>query len=368
MAVTIGVLKEHNDQRVALVPKSAEKLLAKGAQILLEEGAGQSAGFADDQYTAAGAKTGTRAEVIKNAEVLLCIYPPSRDELGQFPAGKAIVSQFRPYFDKEVVGFLQDKKLDGFSLDMIPRSTLAQRMDVLSSMASIAGYQAVLAAARALPRFFPMMITAAGSIKPAKVLVLGAGVAGLQAIATAKRLGAQVEAFDVRAAAKEEVQSLGARFVEVEGATDDTAAGGYAVEQTEEFKKRQAETIQAHARDADVIITTAQLRGRQAPILVEADTVKQMRSGAVIVDLAASTGGNCALTEDEKTIVHHGVTIMGYSDLSKDMPQNASELFSNNLFNFLELLVAEEGKWTVDLDNEIVSSTFITHLATSEEE
>lgn len=367
MAVTIGILKEHNDRRVALVPKSAEKLIGRGAQILLEAGAGQEAGFADDDYTAVGSKTGNRASVIQQADVLLSIYPPGQEELGKLPAGKTLVSQFRPYFEKEIADYLQGQGLKAFSLDMIPRSTLAQRMDVLSSMASIAGYTAVLAASRALPRFFPMMITAAGSIKPAKVLVLGAGVAGLQAIATAKRLGAIVEAFDVRAAAKEEVQSLGARFVEVEGATDDTSAGGYAVEQTKEFKKRQAETIQAHARQADVIITTAQLRGRQAPILVEAATVEAMKPGAVIVDLAASTGGNCALTQDEKTIVHNGVTIMGYSDLSKDMPQNASELFSNNLYNFLELLVID-GNWTVDMDNEIISNTLITQTATSEEE
>ncbi|MEL7251783.1 MAG: Re/Si-specific NAD(P)(+) transhydrogenase subunit alpha [Bacteroidota bacterium] len=367
MAVTIGVLKEHNDQRVSLVPKSVEKLIAKGASILVEAGAGAQASFADELYTNAGAKTADRSAVIQQADVLLCIYPPERAELEQLPQGKTLVSQFKPYFDHEVTGKLQEHGLHAFSLDMIPRTTLAQRMDVLSSMASIAGYQAVLAASRALPRFFPMMITAAGSIKPAKVLVLGAGVAGLQAIATAKRLGAMVEAFDVRAAAKEEVQSLGARFVEVEGATDDTAAGGYAVEQTEEYKRRQAATIQAHAKQADVVITTAQLRGRKAPILVEAATVEQMRPGAVIVDLAASTGGNCALTQDEKTIVHQGVTIMGYSDLSKDMPQNSSELFSNNLFNFLELLVIE-GEWTIDLGNEIVSNTFITNTGSTEEE
>lgn len=368
MPVTIGVLKEHNDKRVALVPKSVEKLIAKGASVIMESGAGQQAAFADDLYTTAGATTADRAAVIKQADVLLSIYPPERSELAKLPTGKTLVSQFKPYFDHEVTGVLQEHQLHAFSLDMIPRTTLAQSMDVLSSMASIAGYQAVLAASRALPRFFPMMITAAGSIKPAKVLILGAGVAGLQAIATAKRLGAMVEAFDVRAAAKEEVQSLGARFVEVEGATDDTAAGGYAVEQTEEYKRRQAETIQAHAKQADVIITTAQLRGRKAPILVEAETVEQMRPGAVIVDLAASTGGNCALTQDEKTIVHKGVTIMGYSDLSKDMPQNSSELFSNNLFNFLALLVAEDGEWTVDLGNEIVSNTFITNTGSAEEE
>jgi NAD(P) transhydrogenase subunit alpha len=359
MSVTFGVLAEHNDKRVALVPKNAEKLVGMGAIVLVEHSAGHDAGFADDMYQQAGANCLAQTEVIAKADILLCIYPPSRERLAGFPAGKIFVSQFRPYFDEDVVSYLQEHQLRAFSLDMIPRSTLAQRMDVLSSMASIAGYQAVLASARLLPRFFPMMITAAGSIKPAKVLIIGAGVAGLQAIATAKRLGAIVEAFDVRSAAKEEVQSLGARFVEVAGAQDDAAAGGYAVEQTEEFKKKQAELIQEHVRQADVVITTAQIRGRKAPVLVEAATVGQMRPGSVIIDLAASTGGNCELTQDEKTIVHEGVTILGHSDLAKDMPQNASELFSNNLFNFLELLV-KEGELVIDESNEIVSSTLIT--------
>lgn len=363
MSVTFGVFAELNDQRIALVPKNVKKLVDKGARVLIAQQAGQAAGFDDASYQEAGAQLVTEQQLLQDADVLLSIYPPTRERLQTFPAGKTLVSQFRPYFDKDIADFLRKQNLQAFSLDMIPRSTLAQRMDVLSSMASIAGYQAVLAAARLLPRFFPMMITAAGSIKPAKVLILGAGVAGLQAIATAKRLGAVVEAFDVRAAAREEVESLGGRFVAVEGAKDDDDAGGYAVEQTEEFKKRQAELIQEHARRSDVIITTAQLRGRQAPILIESATVAQMRPGSVIVDLAASTGGNCALTQDEKTIVHQGVTILGHSDLAKEMPQNASELFSNNLYNFLELLI-KDGELHIDLDNEIVSSTLITHQST----
>lgn len=359
MAFTIGILTEHNDKRVALVPKSCEKLIGKGAHVILQTDAGLSAGFNNATYTAVGATLGSRAEVVATADMLVSIYPPAHGELMAFPAGKILVSQFQPYFKHEVAGQLDALGLRAFSMDMIPRSTLAQSMDVLSSMASIAGYQAVLLAAKTLPRFFPMMITAAGSVKPAKVLILGAGVAGLQAIATAKRLGAAVEAFDVRRAAKEEVQSLGAKFVEVEGAADGDA-GGYAVEQSEEFLRRQAETIQAHARQADVVITTAQLRGRKAPILIEADTVAQMKPGAVIIDLAASTGGNCALTQDEQTIQINGVSVMGYSDLAKEMPQNASELYSNNLLNFLNLLVAKDGSLHIDMDNEIVSSTLIT--------
>jgi len=217
----------------------------------------------------------------------------------------------------------------------------------------------VLEGASLLPRFFPMMITAAGSIKPAKVLVLGAGVAGLQAIATAKRLGAVVEAFDVRQAAKEEVQSLGGRFIEVEGAKDDKEAGGYAVEQTEDFKQRQAALIQKHASEADVVITTAQLRGRPAPELISADTVVAMRHVAVIIDIAASTGGNCALTEDNATVIKHGVTIVGDSNLAARMPQDASTLFGNNTLKFIQLLLPD-GKLNIDLDNEIISGALIT--------
>jgi NAD(P) transhydrogenase subunit alpha len=359
MGVSFGICTEHDDRRIALVPKTVAKLVKAGASVWIEKGAGTGASFADEDFKAAGAQLTDRQTVLDSAEVLLSIYPPEREVLATWPKGKTLISQFKPFFDHDIGDHLHTAGFTAHSLDMIPRTTLAQRMDVLSSMASIAGYQAVLAAARMLPRFFPMMITAAGSIKPAKVLVLGAGVAGLQAIATAKRLGAVVEAFDVRAAAKEEVESLGGRFVEVEGARDDAGAGGYAVEQTEEFKRRQAETIQAHAREADVIITTAQLRGKRAPILVEAATVEAMRPGSVIIDLAASTGGNCALTQDQQTIVHQGVSILGHSDLAKEMPQNASELFSNNLYNFLELFI-QDGEWVADLENEIIRSTLIT--------
>ena len=243
---------------------------------------------------------------------------------------------------------------------MIPRTTLAQSMDVLSSMASIAGYKAVLSAAHHLDRYFPMMMTAAGTIRPAKVLVLGAGVAGLQAIATARKLGAMVEAFDVRKASKEEVESLGAKFVEVEGAKDDAEAGGYAVEQSEDFIKRQKKEVQDRAIKSDVIITTAQLRGRKAPVLVETETVEMMQKGSVIVDLAASTGGNCALTKDGEKYNHNGVLIIGNSNLAAEMPKDASTLFSNNAMNFLKLLVDENGAINVDLENEILNASLIT--------
>jgi H+-translocating NAD(P) transhydrogenase subunit alpha len=242
---------------------------------------------------------------------------------------------------------------------MIPRTTLAQAMDVLSSMAGIAGYQAVLLGAGALSRYMPMMVTAAGTVKPSKALILGAGVAGLQAIATAKRLGASVETFDTRTAAKEEVESLGAKFVEVEGAVDDRGAGGYAVQQSDEYLARQRAEVQARAAKADLIICTAQVRGRKAPVLVTADTVGQMRPGSVIVDLAASTGGNCELTQDNATIQHQGVRIIGDSNLAGRMPQDASTLYGNNVANFLKLLIAKDGSLQLDFNNEIVKGSAI---------
>lgn len=270
-----------------------------------------------------------------------------------------MISQFAPFVDEEIIAKLVAAQRRAFSMDMIPRTTLAQAMDVLSSMASMAGYRAVLEAATHLPRFFPMMITAAGSIRPAKVLVLGAGVAGLQAIATARRLGAMVEAFDTRQAAKEEVESLGAKFVVVEGARDDKDAGGYAVAQSEEFLARQRAEVQLRASKADVVITTAQVRGRKAPILLPKETVALMKPGSVVVDLAASTGGNCELTQDNKVISHGGVTIIGNSQLAGLMPQDASLLYSNNMLNFLKIIV-KDGALNLDLGNEIIAGAFIT--------
>jgi NAD(P) transhydrogenase subunit alpha len=272
------------------------------------------------------------------------------------------IGQFAPFANPGLAEGLAARGVNAFSLDMIPRTSLAQSMDILSSMASIAGYHAVLSALNHLPRYMPMMITAAGSIKPSKVLVIGAGVAGLQAIATARRLGAVVEAFDTRSAVKEEVQSLGAKFVEVAGARDDASAGGYAVEQTEEYKVKQAQLIQDHATTADIVITTAQLRGKPAPLLIKEDTVKAMKPGSVIVDLAASTGGNCAGTKDKQIIRRHDVTIIGDSSLYDRMPQDASVLYSNNVFNFLKHIVRNKA---IDLhsEDEILSKSLISKKA-----
>ena len=355
----LAVLAESNDHRVAVVPKVADKLAQLGVQITLEQGAGDAAGFDHTSYGESVA-VADRATCLTGQDMVISINPLSSDEMDKVSPNTVLISEFKPFFDKEIAETIKGKGLQAISMDMIPRTTLAQSMDVLSSMASIAGYRAALLGAAHMTRYFPMMITAAGSIKPGKVLVLGAGVAGLQAIATAKRLGAQVEAFDTRSAAKQEVESLGARFVEVEGAKEDTGAGGYAVEQDEDFIKRQREEVQKRAMNADVIITTAQVRGRKAPILVPASTVEKMRPGSVIVDLASSTGGNCELSEDGQIVKKHGVTIVGDSNLAAGMPEDASTLYANNLFNFLKLIIKEE-KLDLNFEDEIVQSAYITH-------
>lgn len=354
----LGIPKEQDDPRVAIVPETLPKLKQLGLEILVEKGAGLEAMHHDDEY-AEHAEVVSRSELLKKSDILVSLNPLSDSELKHLADDTAVISQFQPFINPEVTEKLRKMKLRGISLDMIPRTTLAQAMDVLSSMASVAGYRAVIEAARHLPRYFPMMITAAGSIRPAKVLVLGAGVAGLQAIATARRLGSMVEAFDTRQAAKEEVQSLGAKFVEVEGARDDTAAGGYAVQQSEEFLQRQRAEVQARAMKSDVVITTAQVRGRKAPVLVTKETVENMKPGSVIVDLASSTGGNCELTKDDAVINHKGVTIIGNSQLAALMPQDASHLFSNNLFNLLKYIV-KDGQLNLDLNDEIVRGAFFT--------
>jgi NAD(P) transhydrogenase subunit alpha len=354
----IGILKEKEEKRVAVTPGVAQKIIDLGFDVCLEKNAGKAAGFNDADYD--NCMILKRNEILESSDLVIAINPPEQKELEMRPKNSYIIAEFKPFFDDKITGLLNSLGLKAFSMDMIPRTTLAQTMDVLSSMASIAGYKAVLLAASSLPRYFPRMITAAGSIRPAKLLVLGAGVAGLQAIATARRLGAMVEAFDTRSAVKEEVESLGARFVEVEGAVEDTGAGGYAIQQSEEFLNRQREEVQKRSIQADVIITTAQVRGRKAPILIPKETVERMKPGAIIVDLAASTGGNCELTENGKTISVSGVTIVGDSNLADSMAQDASTLYSNNLFNFYKLL-AKDGKLEPDLENEIIKGALITN-------
>lgn len=353
----IGVLKEPNDARVVLVPATIKKFVGLTHELLVESGAGQGASFADELYQEQGATIHSREEILAQSDMLLSISPISEAEMANLKAGTAVLAMFNPRGNPAIKETLAATSFRPFSMDSIPRTTIAQSMDVLSSMASLAGYKAVLAAANALPGYFPMLMTAAGTIPPAKVLILGAGVAGLQAIATARRLGATVEAFDVRSAVKEEVQSLGAKFVEVEGATEDKGAGGYAVEQTEEYRQRQTALVKEHSIKADVIITTANIPGRKAPVLIPADTVKEMKAGSVIVDLAAATGGNCELTENDQTVVKEGVTIIGNSNLPGDMPRDASTLLSNNYFNFIKYVFGEGSE--VDHNNEVVQGTYL---------
>lgn len=360
--MTLGILKESDgEQRVSVTPDSLPVLIKLGFdKILVERGAGATAFFDDASYEAQGALITDTDSVLKNANVLARINPLSPAALAKMSAGQIVIGQFNPLGNRGAVENLLKANITGFSLDMAPRTTRAQALDVLSSMATVGGYKAVLTAAANLPTFFPMFMTAAGTIKPAKVLILGAGVAGLQAIATAKRLGSVVEAFDVRAAAKEEVMSLGAKFVEVEGAVDDKAAGGYAVEQTDEFKQRQAQLIHERAVAADVIICTAQIPGRKAPVLIRKETVAAMKSGAVIVDMAASTGGNCELTENGKTTHPHGVTLIGDSNLAGSVSKDASVMFGKNIVNFLKLLMIKN-ELTLNWEDDIVAATCVSH-------
>jgi len=364
LKMKLAVPKESNDSRVALAPDAIAKVSELGLSVIMQKSAGEQAYFPDESYE--GATFLNREELLQTADAVLSIHPLSENELDLLSAGTVVISQFQPFNDERIANRLRERDLKGFSLDVIPRITAAQSMDILSSMGSIAGYKAVLEAAHYLPRYFSMMITAAGSIRPAQVLVLGAGVAGLQAIATARRLGARVEAFDTRSAAREEVQSLGAKFIEVEGAKEAEDSGGYAVEQSEEFLERQRKEVQARAKNADVIITTAQVRGAKAPLLIPADVVDAMRAGSVIIDLASSTGGNVALSVDNEMVERKGVKIVGNSYLAALMPQDASQLYSNNVVNYLKLLF-RDGALHLDMDNKIISDTYITKPEKSNE-
>lgn len=359
--MNIGILKEPADARVAMIPSVAEKLIKLEHTLTLEKGAGEGAYYPDAAYEAAGVKLATRSALLKSQDMLISISPLTEADRKKLKAGTILVSLFNPRGNPELAEALKQTDLRPFSLDSIPRTTIAQSMDVLSSMASLAGYKAVLMAAEQLPGYFPMLMTAAGTIPPAKVLVIGAGVAGLQAIATAKRLGATVEAFDVRAAVKEEVQSLGAKFIEVPGATEDKAAGGYAVEQSEEYQRKQKELIHERASRADAIITTANIPGRQAPLLIEQRTVEAMQPGSVIVDLAAATGGNCAVTKNNETVLHSGVRVIGNSNLPATMPRDASLLLANNMLNFIKYVFAE-GPDKIDYENDVVQKTFLGNM------
>ncbi len=357
----IGILKEPpGENRVVMLPETVSALMEKQIEVLVEKGAGTNAYASDEDYNDVGAKSETRENVFDQSDILLSIHPLKNAELKKLKKEQILIAVFNPFFNIDLIKEIAQKGILTFSMDLIPRSTRGQAMDILSSQATVAGYKAVLTAANLSGRFLPMFMSAAGTIKPSRVLILGAGVAGLQAVATAKKLGAVVEVFDVRAAVKEEVLSLGGKFVEVEGAKDDAAAGGYAVEQTEEFKKKQQQAIHDHSVKSDIVICTAQIFGKKAPVLIKKDTVEQMKPGAVIIDLAASTGGNCALTKDGELYEHNQVRILGKSDFPSDMPTDASRMFGKNVLNLLNLIINEEGVLSVDYEDEIIQGTCLT--------
>jgi NAD(P) transhydrogenase subunit alpha len=346
------------EHRVALIPDVAGRLAGTGVEVIVEEGAGVDAHFPDAAYVEKGAsvRSGAR-EILASADLVAKVQAPTPDEVALMAEGATVVSFLQPGSQLDTVRALAQRKATAFSLDLVPRISRAQSMDALSSQATVSGYLSALAGAVRLPKFFPMFMTAAGTIPPAKVLVLGAGVAGLQAIATARRLGAQVRAYDVRAAAKEEVQSLGAAFVELELESQE-GAGGYARVQSEEFLARQRELISNEVAAADVVITTAAVPGRQAPVLVTTAMVERMVEGSVIVDIAADSGGNCELTEPGKDIDHNGVVVCGLRNPPSAMPTHASFLYSRNVANFLALIVAD-GQLRPDFDDEIVAGSCV---------
>lgn len=360
--MTIGVLKEPSPEtRVSLLPEHIAALKKWSVAVVIETNAGVMAFAGDDKYKEAGATIAGRDEVIAASEIILSINEPKDVQLSN---GKILLGIYQPLFNANVANEWAQKGLTVFSMDMLPRTTRAQSMDVLSSQANIAGYKAVLTAATNYSRYFPMFMTAAGSIPPAKVLILGAGVAGLQAIATAKRLGAVVEVFDTRPAVKEEVQSLGGKFVEVEGAADASKAGGYAVEQSEEFMQRQKAKIAESVAKADIVITTAQIPGKKAPVLITQAMIENMKNGSVIIDLAAATGGNTELTENNTTVNHNGVSIVGNSYLPSIMPSDASKLYGKNVLNFLQLIIDKEGKLNLNFEDDLVKGTCIATAGT----
>lgn len=358
--MVIGVLKEQQPEtRVSLVPEVVQALIKMKVNIWVEPGAGDSAFFPDKSYTDAGAELKSATEILAGADLVLAIHP-SLVQSAVKPSG-VLMGVYQPLFNPGLMKQMAAAGQTVFSMDTIPRTTRAQSMDVLSSQANIAGYKSVLLAALQYGRYFPMFMTAAGSIPPAKVMILGAGVAGLQAIATARRLGAVVEVFDTRPAVKEEVGSLGAKFIEVEGAADASKAGGYAVEQSEDFQQKQKAKIHEHIRKSDIVITTAQIPGKKAPILITKEMMEDMRPGSVIVDLASATGGNTDFTKDRETVLHQGVTIIGNSALAASMSSDASKLYAKNVLNFLKLIITPEGTMNLNFDDDIVKGTCIAH-------
>jgi len=360
----IGVAKERapNERRVALVPESVAKLTATGAEVLVERGAGDAAAFPDDAYTAAGAKVVAQDELFKEADVVLTVQRPAPNEMARLRKGQALVGLLQPLLDAAAMKKLADAGVTAISLDALPRTlSRAQTMDALSSQANVGGYRAVLVAAEAYGRYFPLLTTAAGTARPANVLVLGIGVAGLQAIATARRLGALVKAYDVRSETKEQAESLGAQFLVLKSVADASGSGGYARELTSEEREAQQKELNEYIGGMDVVITTAQVPGRRPPVLVTADAVKAMKPGSVIVDMAASAlGGNVELSKpDERVLTANGVTILAPTNLPATMPAGASQFYARNITAFM-LHYIKDGQMSYDMADEITSATVIT--------
>ena len=365
MKISIPKETVQDETRVAATPQSVKELIKAGYEVNIETGAGTSSFISDDNFKKAGANiVYSTKELFKDSDIIIKVAAPTSDEIELMPKDSILVSFFQPTIELEKVKSISSKKITGLSMHLVPRTTLAQKMDALSSQANIAGYKAVLMGSSHMNVYMPLLMTAAGTIRPAKVLILGAGVAGLQAIATAKRLGAQVEAFDVRPEVKEQVESLGAKFVEVSSESDEgIGEGGYAKETSDEYKQKQQELIKEHISKADMVVTTALIPGRKAPILIGKDVVELMKPGSVIMDLAAENGGNCEVTEKDKVVTHNEVIIDGTSNIPATMPVHASELYAKNI-SALVIYMTKENNLNLDMDDEIISGSTFTHKGT----
>jgi NAD(P) transhydrogenase subunit alpha len=352
-----------NETRVAATPDTVKKLVAMGHSVVVQSGAGLASALPDAVFREAGATVAdSRAATYANADIVLKVRAPSAEEVAELKEGAVLIGALNPYASKELPA-LAAKKISAFAMELLPRTTRAQSMDILSSQNNIAGYKAVLVANQYYPRFMPMLMTAAGTVKPARVLILGAGVAGLQAVATAKRLGAVVEVFDVRAATKEQVESLGGKFIEVPMTEEEKKAndGVYAKEMSEDYKRRQGELVAKHAKAADIVITTALIPGKPAPVLLPAEVVEGMKPGAVVVDLAVEAGGNCPLSKlGEVYQTANGVTLVGTPNLAGQVPYDASSLYARNLLTFLQLMLTKEG-FSINLEDDLLAATLVTH-------
>ncbi|MBD8475737.1 Re/Si-specific NAD(P)(+) transhydrogenase subunit alpha [Pseudomonas sp. CFBP 8770] len=359
MHIGVPLETQQGETRVAATPETIKKLVAQGHAVTVESGAGVLASVTDDAYQAAGATIGSAAQAFAT-QLVLKVNAPNDAELLQMPTGTVLLGMLNP-FNNALIAKMAERGISAFALEAAPRTSRAQSLDVLSSQANIAGYKSVLLAAHHYPRFMPMLMTAAGTVKAARVLILGAGVAGLQAIATAKRLGAVIEASDVRPAVKEQIESLGAKFLDVPYETDEerecaVGTGGYARPMPASWMQRQAQAVHERAKQADIVITTALIPGRKAPTLLGAETVAQMKPGSVVIDLAALQGGNCPLTVADQIVVHNGVTIVGPTNLPAQVGADASALYARNLLDFMKLLFDKDGQFTINLEDDIVAA------------